>query len=78
MKYFVKPHYSGWRETTKEGYEAFIKNIIENAIAMTEEQKEAYIKEHTVVTNNEGQRAIQERWTEDAITILPPREGDDK
>ena len=50
MRYFVKSHFSGWREVDEIRYNRFIDIIRHGAIAMTDHQKEQYIKTVTYKT----------------------------
>ena len=49
MRYFVKPHFSDWREVDKEHYERFIKNIRSGATAMNNSEKEECIRLRTKI-----------------------------
>jgi hypothetical protein len=49
MRYFVKPHFSGWKEVDKEHYERFIENIKKHASGMNEKQKQKHIAKATKI-----------------------------
>lgn len=48
-KYFVKSHFSGWREVGYESYKLFIKNIIEHATGIPAAKKQEYINKVTKI-----------------------------
>lgn len=55
FRYFVKPHFGGWREVTYEKYKAFIKNILHGATAIPDSKKEEYIKKVTRIELKGGE-----------------------
>lgn len=46
-RYFVKAIFSGWREVSKANYLSFIRNIMDNATAMTKSEKIEHIRNVT-------------------------------
>lgn len=56
MRYFVKSHFRGWVEVTKEHYIRFVENIRENATGIKSDKKAEYIK---TVTKIEGDKNEQ-------------------
>lgn len=53
MRYYIKTILSyEWKEVTEDRYNAWCKNIRENAVALTKEEKEEVIKERTRIEND--------------------------
>lgn len=61
MRYFVKSHYSGWNEVTKDQYLRFVDNIRTGATAMTEKQKLQLIERVTKVEPKGGSNAAHNK-----------------
>lgn len=56
MRYYIKTMLSNkWKEVTEDRYNAWCKNIRENAVALTKEEKEEFIKERTRIEKRLGQ-----------------------
>ena len=64
MRYFVKPHFSGWHEVTENQYVRFINNIRTGASAMTESQKQQLIERVTRTEPEDSDNAAREKEKE--------------
>lgn len=52
-RYFVKSHFSGWREVSYDSYKSFVENIKKGALALSDHRKNEYIKTVTRIVVNE-------------------------
>ena len=48
-RYFVKSHFSDWREVSKDNFDGFVQNIKRNAGGINEQQKEEHLKKVTKI-----------------------------
>lgn len=55
-RYFVKSHFSGWREVSYECYKSFVDNIKKGALALSDYRKDEYIKKVTRIVEDEKMR----------------------
>lgn len=46
-KYYVRSHFYGWREVSKEQFDSFVEHLRKNATGITADKKEEYIQTHT-------------------------------
>lgn len=51
MRYFVKSHYHGWCEVSKQNFDRFCEHIRKYATGIRAENKEEYIKTVTRIEN---------------------------
>jgi hypothetical protein len=45
--YYVKSHFHGWREVSKERFDSFVEHLRKNATGIPADKKEAYIQTRT-------------------------------